>query len=113
MVQINGTAEMGVREVIEDFELAHLGELDSMSVQHFQFKPGSTVPEHAHHQEQIGFVFEGELTLVVDGEPHVVGPGDAYLLESEEPHAGENRTDEPVVGIDVFSPPRDAPNWTE
>lgn len=112
MVAINRLSETHVQE-IDDFEVAHLGAVDDMSVQHFEFPPGSVVPEHSHEQAQIGFVYRGELTLTVDGEENVVGPGDAYLLESEEPHSGENRGDEPVRGIDVFSPPREAPNWAD
>jgi quercetin dioxygenase-like cupin family protein len=113
MVEINRSGEQERQEVVEDFDLVHLGEIENMSAQHFRFKPGSVVPEHSHDQEQIGFVYQGELTLTVDGEEHLVGAGDAYLLESNEPHSGENRGDEDVIGIDVFAPPREAPNWIE
>lgn len=112
MVEVNRLSAADVQE-IDDFEVAQLGVVDSMSIQFFEFPPGSVVPEHSHEQAQIGFVYEGELTLTVDGEDVVVGPGDAYLLESEEPHRGENRGDEPVRGVDVFSPPRGAPNWSD
>jgi len=112
MVQINRRSETELR-TIDDFEVGQLGSVDSMSIQYFAFPPGSVVPEHSHSQEQIGFVFQGELALTVDGEEHVVGAGDAYLLESDETHGGENRGDETVNGVDVFSPPRTAPNWDD
>ena len=82
-----------------------------MSLQHFRFDPGSRVREHTHPQEQIGYVFTGELTLTVAGTEYVLGPDEIYFLESNEPHTGENRGEEPVIGIDVFSPPREKPQW--
>jgi quercetin dioxygenase-like cupin family protein len=43
----------------------------------------------------------------------VVGPGDAYVLAGEEVHGAENRGDEDVRGVDIFSPPRTDPDWAE
>lgn len=101
-------------EAIDDVHLAQLAAGDRMSVQHFRIDPGATVPEHSHHHEQGGFVYRGELTFVLDdGEEVVVGPGDSYVLAGEEVHAAENRGDEPVEGVDVFSPPRPNPDWAE
>lgn len=111
MVQINRVDEIGESEAVDDFFLAHLGEVGDLSAQWFRYEPGSEVEVHSHHQAQIGFIFEGKVELTVDGEEFTIGAGDAYLLESEESHGGRNPYDETAVGIDVFSPPRDAPNW--
>jgi len=103
------------REVVEVVDGVHLAELvagDSMSIQYFRIEPGARVPEHSHHHEQTGYVTDGVLTFLVDGEEFRVGPHDAYALPGGEPHAAENRTDGLVEGVDVFSPPRplsDAP----
>jgi quercetin dioxygenase-like cupin family protein len=83
------------------------------SVQHFEIEPGAEVPEHSHPHEQAGYVTQGELTFVLDDEEVVVGPGDSYVLDGEEPHGAENRGEETVVGVDVFSPPRTDPDWAE
>lgn len=115
MVTIKRVDDVDRTEYADDFDVAQMGTggLEGMSLQHFRFLPGATVEEHRHPQEQIGYVFTGELTLTVDGEEHVLGPDDIYYLQSNEAHAGENRGDEPVVGVDIFSPPRDAPQWAE
>ena len=83
------------------------------SVQHFRIEPGATVPSHSHHHEQAGYIAQGELTFLLDDGEVTVGPGDSYVLESEEVHGAENRGDETVVGVDVFSPPRTDPDWAE
>jgi quercetin dioxygenase-like cupin family protein len=93
-------------EATDGVYLAQLAAGDRMSIQHFRIDPGATVPKHSHEHEQTGFVYSGALTFVVDGEEVVVKEQDSYAIPSDEPHAAENRGDTPVLGIDVFSPPR-------
>ncbi|WP_411966939.1 cupin domain-containing protein [Haloferax sp. YSSS75] len=102
-------------EAADDVYLALLAGGDEMNVQHFRIEPGASVPVHDHPHEQVGYIVAGELTFVVgdDGEEIVVGPGDSYSLAGGESHGAENRGDETVVGIDVFSPPRDNPPWLD
>ena len=107
-------------ETVEAVEGAHLAQLaagERMSVQHFRIEPGAAVPSHSHHHEQAGYVAQGEITFLVgdadDPEEVVLGPGDGYVLAGEEVHGVENRGDEPVVGVDVFSPPRTDPDWAK
>jgi quercetin dioxygenase-like cupin family protein len=105
------------REAVEAVESVHLTQLaagERTSIQGFEIAPGATVPEHSHHHEQTGFVYEGELTFVTaDGDELVVGPGDSFTIPGGEPHAAENRGEQPVRGADVFSPPRPDPDWAE
>ncbi|UVE50332.1 cupin domain-containing protein [Haloferax larsenii] len=101
-------------EAVEDVHLAVLAGGEKMNVQHFRIEPGATVPVHEHPHEQVGYIVAGELTFVLgDGDEVVVGPGDSYSLAGGEAHGAENRGDEPVVGIDVFSPPRDDAPWRD
>ncbi|MFC7226542.1 cupin domain-containing protein [Salinirubellus salinus] len=107
-------AESDTVEAVPDVHLAQLAAGERMSVQHFRIDPGATVPEHSHHHEQAGFVYRGELTFsLADGEEVVVGAGDAYDIAGEEVHGAENRGEEPVEGVDIFSPPRPDPDWAE
>ncbi|WP_435333642.1 cupin domain-containing protein [Haloarchaeobius sp. TZWWS8] len=100
-------------EAVEGVHLSQLAGGDRMTVQHFVIEPGATVPEHSHHHEQAGFVYEGTLTFLVGDEELPVAAGDSYSLPGDEPHAAENRGDVPVRGIDVFSPPRENPDWLD
>jgi quercetin dioxygenase-like cupin family protein len=97
--------------VLEGVHLTQLVRGERMNVQHYHIEPGARVPEHSHEHEQTGYVDAGTLTFEVDGETHVIGAGESFVIPGGEPHAAENRSDVPVSGIDVFSPPREPPNF--
>ena len=104
------------RDAVEALDGVHLTQLavgDEMSIQHFRIEPGANVPEHSHVHEQLGYLFTGTLTFLVEGEAVPISADDSYALVSEEPHGVENRGEEVVTGIDVFSPPRANPDWAE
>jgi len=84
---------------------------DETSIQRFVLEPGAAVPEHDHPHEQVGVITEGTITFVVDDEDRVVEAGDTYMIPGNEPHAARNDSDVPVVGYDIFSPPRTNPDW--
>lgn len=100
-------------EALEGCNLAQLAAGERMSIQHFRIEPGGTVGEHDHHHEQAGFLWSGEITFIVDGEEHHFSAGDSYMIAGGEPHAAENRGDEPAIGIEIFSPPRLNPPWLD
>ncbi|APX97147.1 cupin domain-containing protein [Natronorubrum daqingense] len=100
-------------EAADGVNLAVMAGSESMNVQHFEIEPGAVVEEHSHPHEQTGFIYEGEVVFVSDGEKFVCGPGDSYAIPGEQPHAAENRGDVPVRGVDIFSPPRENPSWQE
>jgi len=100
-------------EVVDGVHLTQLAGGSEMSIQAFHVEPGATVPEHDHHHEQAGYVTSGTLTFLVGGEEFAVGAGESYVIPGDEPHAAENRREDPVHGIDVFGPPRTDPDWAE
>lgn len=113
MAEIVYFSEQEAHEVAEGFEAIQIGRNDFMSIQHFHFEPGGSVPEHRHPNQQIGFVYNGELTFYVNGEEYLVGPGDTYIIDTNEPHYGVNNGDNPVDGVDIFSPPRGEADWMD
>jgi quercetin dioxygenase-like cupin family protein len=100
-------------EAMNGVHLAQLAAGERMNVQHFFVEPGDTVPEHSHEHEQVGFVLEGSGTFLVDGEEIFVAEGDSYVIPGGEPHELQNRAEIPLRGLDVFSPPRDDPDWAQ
>ncbi|WIV66311.1 cupin domain-containing protein [Natrialbaceae archaeon AArc-T1-2] len=100
-------------EAMDGVHLAMMAGGESMNIQHVAVEPGAVIDEHSHPHEQTGFLYEGELTFLVDGEEIVVGPGDSYAIPGDCPHAAENRGEETVRGIDIFSPPRENPSWQD
>lgn len=107
------TDSVASTEAVSGVHLSQLAVGEQMSVQHFRIEPNERVPEHSHPHEQTGYIVQGELVFVADGEEVVVGPGDSYVIPGDEPHSAENRGDVAVKGIDVFSPPRANPDWQE
>jgi quercetin dioxygenase-like cupin family protein len=100
-------------EAVDGVHLKLLAGGEEANVQHFVVEPGETVPAHDHPHEQLGYVLSGTLTFLVDGEEHPVSEGESYRLAGGEEHAAENRGDVPVVGLDVFAPPRSNPDWQD
>ena len=43
-----------------------------------------------HDGEECGYVLEGQLELVVDCAPHILGPGDSFFFGSDRPHSYRN-----------------------
>ncbi|PSP95475.1 cupin domain-containing protein [Halobacteriales archaeon QS_4_62_28] len=110
-MQVCSPADSGFTEVVDGVHIAPVVTGEQMSVQHFHIEPGAVVPEHSHGNEQVGFVACGTFTFRVDGTEYIIDSGESYHVTAGEPHEAENRTDEPVRGIDVFSPPRAEPDW--
>lgn len=98
-------------EVVDGVHLASLAQTTHMNVQHFRIEPGATVPAHTHSNDQVGYLYQGELVFTVDDEEQIIAAGDSYAIPGNERHAAENRGVEPAIGIDVFSPPRTDPDW--
>lgn len=78
---------------------------ENMTVAFWEIKAGSPIPEHRHLHEQIMTVTEGQFELIVDGTPHLMKPGDVYIIPSQVLHSGKAITNCRV--IDVFHPVRD------
>ncbi|WP_435077316.1 cupin domain-containing protein [Halococcus sp. AFM35] len=100
-------------EAIEGVHLAMLAGGEAMNVQRFEIEPGATVPTHSHPHEQAGYLVMGTLTFVLDDEERELRTGDSYVIPGGESHGVENRGEDIVRGIDVFSPPRENPDWAE
>jgi quercetin dioxygenase-like cupin family protein len=66
---------------------------------------GRSVPEHRHHNEQLGLVLKGSLIFRIGDERRELVAGDTYNIPAEVPHDVVAGSDGAVV-LDVFSPVR-------
>lgn len=104
--------ELREQAIADGFDVTRIGNNDLMSIQQWTCEPGGSFPEHSHPHQQIGYVYRGgEITVAIEGETHVLGPGDTYLLEGNEVHSGTNHSDQVVEGVDIFSPPLKDADW--
>ena len=70
-----------------------------------EFQPGSVYPLHTHEREQFSFMLSGRMRLTVGEEVSEIGAGDMWYAPGNVVHGGEILGDEPVVFVDVYSPP--------
>lgn len=78
---------------------------DSMTFGYVELKAGSSVPLHQHIQEQITYIIEGELDMVIGGKNCLLTAGTYHVIPSNVFHSAVARTDCKL--IDAFSPVRE------
>jgi len=78
---------------------------EKMTFGYVELKKGSVVPLHNHIQEQITYIIEGELDMVIGGESCLLTNGMYHVIGSNVPHSAVAKTDCKV--IDAFSPVRE------
>jgi mannose-6-phosphate isomerase-like protein (cupin superfamily) len=72
-----------------------------------RFAPHTEAPMHAHEEEQITLVVEGELEFDLDGDVRLLTPGMVAVIPANVPHGARAR-DVACLEYDVFNPPRQA-----
>jgi quercetin dioxygenase-like cupin family protein len=78
---------------------------EQVMIVHFILEEGAVVPPHRHPQEQVGYVVEGELLMMIGGETHTLRAGQSYLAPSDVEHSAT--VVKRAIVIDAFSPPRE------
>jgi len=78
---------------------------ETMTVSFVDIQPGARLPEHSHPHEQITYLIEGELEMVIGGEKMLLTPGMVHVIPSNVPHSAIARTF--VKVLDAFSPVRE------
>jgi mannose-6-phosphate isomerase-like protein (cupin superfamily) len=67
---------------------AYLSQGHDHQIIFMQFDEDVDLPEH-RHEEQIGFVLEGRIDMVIDGKPCSFRKGDRYYLPKNTAHSGK------------------------
>jgi quercetin dioxygenase-like cupin family protein len=83
----------------------HYAHGENMSFGYVELKAGSKIPQHQHPHEQITYILEGQLDMVIGGKACLLAAGMYYVIPSNIPHSAVPITDCKV--IDVFSPVRE------
>ena len=85
--------------------IGHYAHGENLTFGYVELTAGSVIPEHQHPHEQITYILEGELYMVIGGNPCKLMPGMYYIIPSNVPHSAIPKIDSKV--IDVFSPVRE------
>lgn len=78
---------------------------EGVMVSFARYEPHTEAPLHAHAEEQVFVMLEGELEMELGGEVRIMRPGDVAVIPPWVAHrvrAGE----QPAYQLDVFCPPR-------
>ena len=78
---------------------------DTMTLSFVDIKQGSVLPEHQHPHEQITYIMEGELEMMIGGEKMLLTPGMVHVIPGNTPHSAIALTD--VKVLDAFHPVRE------
>jgi quercetin dioxygenase-like cupin family protein len=76
-----------------------------LTLGYVEIKAGSNLPEHHHVHEQITYIIEGQLNMVIGGQSYSLKTGMYHVIPSNVPHNAFAVTDCKV--IDVFNPVRE------
>jgi unsaturated pyranuronate lyase len=72
-----------------------------------RYEPGAEAPLHAHEEEQVFVVVDGEFDVTLGDETRRLKVGEAAVIPSWVPHRVTASDDGPAAQIDVFCPPRE------
>jgi quercetin dioxygenase-like cupin family protein len=72
----------------------------SMTFAHYEFEAGATIHEHAHPEEEVYEVLEGELEITVDGVVERAGPGLVSIVPPNARHFVRALTGGRLIVID-------------
>ena len=73
----------------------------SMTFVHYEFDAGSSIHEHAHEQEEVWNVIEGELEVTIDGAAHVARAGMVAITPPNTRHSVRALTDGRAIVVDT------------
>jgi len=80
----------------------HYAHGNNLTLGYVEIKAGNSLPEHHHVHEQITFIIEGQLDMMIGGKACSLTSGMYYVIPSNIPHSAIAKTDCKV--IDVFNP---------
>jgi quercetin dioxygenase-like cupin family protein len=77
----------------------------NMTFGYIELKKDSGIREHHHLHEQITYILEGQLDMVIGGKLYSLTAGMYHVIPSNTPHSATAITD--CKAIDAFSPVRE------
>ena len=72
-----------------------------------RLEPGTVLPLHRHHHEQLTYVLEGTAYLQIDAEERELGPGDGALIPGDVAHGIVRVGPAGCAIIEVYTPVRE------
>ncbi|MBC7684600.1 MAG: cupin domain-containing protein [Bdellovibrionales bacterium] len=68
-----------------------------------EIEPGNSAPRHTHPGDEISYVMEGEVELLIDGEaPRVIKAGEGFVVPAGKVHGARNPGTAPLRFVGVY-----------
>ncbi len=99
-------------EATDGVHLALMAGSESMNVQHFEIEPGAVVDEHSHPHEQTGFIYEGQLVFLTDGDEIACAAGTPMRSRADKPTRSRTAATKPSAASTSSARP-ESPSWQE
>jgi quercetin dioxygenase-like cupin family protein len=97
--------EDGWKKMIEGVERQNLTHGDKIHLLKFRLHKDAVIPIHDHPHEQTGYLLQGKMVMIIEGEECLLESGDSWSLRGGVPH-GVKVLEECLV-LEVFSPLRE------
>jgi quercetin dioxygenase-like cupin family protein len=97
--------QRGYQPALPGIERKTLAHGDRTLLTEFRMRKGSTLPRHAHPQEQTGYLVSGRMRVSAGRRTVLVQPGDSWSIPGNTMHGADILADS--VAIEVFSPVRE------
>lgn len=88
-----------VRMSASDATAARLLKLDNFAADLIRFPAGGRVADHTHPGDHILFVLSGTGWVDYDGTPHLLAPGDCYLIPGAVRHGIRGETELTLLAV--------------
>lgn len=79
---------------------------EKLMISYVNIEANATLDEHSHPHEQMGLFLEGEAEFTIGDETQHMKPGMGFLVPPNVKHKVVT-SDQPIVVLDIFSPPRE------
>ena len=110
MSHLQDIADTPVLEIWGDAVHARRVQGERITLAVVELAPNAVVPEHVHHNEQLGICLRGSGTFTIGGVAGEIRPGTTWRILANVPHDLVVGPDGAEV-IDVFTPVRE--DWDE
>ena len=101
---MNSIKDITPRELVKGFTGRYIHG-KGLTLGYVEIKAGNKLPEHHHVHEQITFIIEGQLDMMIGGKSCSLTAGMYYVIPSNMLHSAIAKTD--CKAIDVFNPVRE------
>jgi len=80
---------------------------------HVTIFAGGSVPEHAHEQEEVYFIIDGQGVMIVDGEEQAVQPGSYVYISPNQTHLLKNTSQSELKMLFCYAPKSIVEHWQQ